>query len=188
VLELLFKMPSGANNLPSWVWTTAASVVTYISGLFTKPITESIGKVLDTRRDRKRLRKSLYKELGFNLERMHYFIILKQGQTVNVPRVEEWERREVYDHALKDQPLVFRELKEANPISDFYMQLQHLRGMDIEKQRYAIVGINTWIEASVKQGRLSRRLLNASYTLGRHKLFLHPMLLSFQRWAARMRH
>lgn len=183
-------MPLDPPSIPSWVWTAVPPVVTFVVGMFVKPMSELFGKVLNGRRDRKRLRKALYRELGANFERMHLLVIHRNQpeQQNEFPKVEEWERREVYDHALKNEPIVFRELKEASFVSDFYMQLQRMRAADARGQHEMIVALNKAIADQVRRKRLSRGELKASYLLmgPAQSPYQHPMMLWLRRWIARI--
>jgi hypothetical protein len=135
-------------------------VLGYIGGIFTKPLTERI----TTWDERKRLRKSLYNELGGNLERL-FFYFLKLGgigPPDSYPAIDRWLRKEAYNEALK-QAVLFNTLKESAFFSDFYMAVEEIKNRPDEKQRDPILSITGgWLKSQISAKRISRRQLRKS--------------------------
>jgi hypothetical protein len=154
-------------TVPPWAsMAVLTPVATYFGGVLTKPLTEALGKRLDIRRDRSRLRKALYNELGWNYEHMCLSLIHRlnpNGSSFLVyPAIDQWERREVFDTALRTQPILFQELKEAKAFSGFYLQLARMKEMSDKEQGETLNNLSEWFNHLIKKGRLSRRRLNWS--------------------------
>ncbi len=162
--DLLAAISALVKNEP-WIFI-ASSVVTYVGGVLTKPFADHVAKAMDSRKQRKRLRNALYKELGGNVEKL-VMLQLSRGRpgAIFYGDVDAWERREVYDLALKSEPVLFRELGEAHFFTDFYFATRKLRGVDATAQHRQIVSLSNWIELRIKKGPLSRRKLNAAIPL-----------------------
>jgi hypothetical protein len=170
--DLLAQIPLSVKTLP---WAFIAPVVTYLGGVLSKSLADSVARALDLRRERKRLRDALYQEFSENLEKL----ICRQvivGVAGGGPyaQVDEWERREVYDQALKTQPVLFRDLREANFMSDFYLSLRKFRAMDAATQAQHLRDISARIDSDIEKGNLSRRRLKASYYTN-PSLYRHPV-------------
>jgi hypothetical protein len=178
---LIELLPLSIRNLP---WAFIVPMVTYVGGLFSKPFAESVARALDTRRERKRLRDALYRELGENVEKLISRQLMK-GHPGGSPfeNFDEWERREVYDLALKTQPVLFRELREAKFLNDFYLALRQSRAKDAATQAQHLLNVTPWINYQIKKGELSRRRLKAAFTLY-PPFFMHP----FSAWCRKQYH
>jgi hypothetical protein len=155
---------------PEWakyITTALVSTGTYVGGIFTGLFIKSLEEWWKTRVERRRLRKALYHELGENLRYMYWilFSLVQEPSEFAPPawtgplKFEECERREVYDHALVSQSILFREIKEANHISEFYLALNRLKTESPEHQIQGIRYTYDNISRLISKGQLSRRLL-----------------------------
>jgi len=139
------------------------SIGTYLGGLFTEPVK----KWLSNRAERKRLRRALYAELRANAD-WHQFLTYLSGIKApgNYPRFafEQIFRTEVYQEALK-QPILFREIREAQTFSLIYEGLVRARTLPEEEQVEWLGKMSKSANDWVKQGRLSRQLLHLPHPL-----------------------
>jgi hypothetical protein len=159
-------------NLP---WAFILPVATYVGGVLSKPFADSVTKALDIRMERNRLRDALYLEAGENLEKLILRQVTIGGSTATFyADVAGWQRREVYDLALKTQPILFRELREATFLSDFYLGLQKFTSLDAAAQAKHLLNMRAWIDGCIKKGDLSRRRLKASFRVD-HWLYSDPV-------------
>ncbi|MFY9727207.1 MAG: hypothetical protein WB579_25365 [Bryobacteraceae bacterium] len=144
--------------------TVLISIVTYFGGLFTEPAK----KWLSNRAERKRLRRALYAEMAANLTAEPFLTYVSGIQDpANYPRFafEQMFRTEVYQEALK-QPILFREIREAKTFSLLYEGLARARTLPEAEQMAWLQKLNNEVlPFSVKQGRLSRRLLGWPHPL-----------------------
>lgn len=75
-----------------------AGVLGFIGGIFTEPMKKRIMN----RDDRRRLRNSLYSELGLNLSNLVFYLLAMspaREKPGRFPPVAEWVKREVYDRS-----------------------------------------------------------------------------------------
>lgn len=84
------------------------------------------------------------------------------------------------DQALKLTPILFHELREAAPISNFYLALLVCNAKDMAERLEMLGDIHKTIVANVKEKRLSRKKLNAAYTLAGSP-FRHPIRIWIER-------
>jgi len=155
---------------PEWarhITTALVSTGTYVGGIFTGLFIKSLEEWWKTRVERRRLRKALYHELGQNMEYMFQVLYSLEAEPELLSlawtgplKLEECERREVYDHALVSQPILFRGIKEANLISEFYLALDRLKIESLERQVQGIRYMYKYVLEHVSKGQLSRRRLN----------------------------
>jgi hypothetical protein len=120
-------------------------------------------KRLDHRVERKKLRQALYAELGANMQTfmMHLLDLAEEannGRATRVPHIDGWIRREVYDDALK-RSVLFRELKEAKVLDDFYFATAKALEKPKDERRAALRNIAVWFNTTVDDGTVSRRLM-----------------------------
>jgi hypothetical protein len=154
---------------PEWakyITTALVSTGTYVGGVLTGLFIKSLEEWWKTRVERRRLRKALYHELGQNMGYMFEVLYghLAEPELLSLAwtrplKLEECERREVYDHALVSQPILFRGIKEANLISDFYLTLDRLKTESPDRQVQGIRSVYKYVSDLVSKGQMSRRLL-----------------------------
>lgn len=131
------------------------SLGTYLGGLFTEPVK----KWLNNRAERKRLRRALYAEMEANFSHFVIYISgLKSPDTYPRFEFDQMFKTEVYFEALK-QPILFRELREAQTTSEFYEALARTRTLPEAEQPAWLQKFADALLVWVKQGLLSRRLL-----------------------------
>ena len=118
-------------------------------------------KRLDHRVERKKLKNALYAELGANYQTLvmhsldlHYYEA--EARPMRQPDVKDWIRTEVYNDALK-RPVLFRELKEAKVLDDFYFAITKAVVKPIAERREAIKHVFDWFVLNVDNGSISRR-------------------------------
>jgi hypothetical protein len=168
---------------PEWaryITTALVSTGTYVGGIFTGLFIKSLEEWLKTRVERRRLRKALYQELGQNLEQLIYIVWNHEAPPMDAwarfPGIEEFERREVYDLALKSQPVLFRGIKEANLIGEFYLAMDALKTAPPEQQVKGIRHLKEYLFENARKGQLSRRMLHKAFTLtGVSSRLSHPL-------------
>jgi hypothetical protein len=132
--------------------TVLISIATYFGGLFTEPAK----KWLINRAERRRLRNALYAEMQANLD--HFLPYVSGIQCPeNYPRIAF--KTEVYLEALR-QPVLFRELPEAQIFSDFYEHLAHTGTLPEAERGEWLRGLSEAPTFCIERGLLSRRLLH----------------------------
>jgi hypothetical protein len=136
------------------------------------------------RAERRRLRNALYAELEANFDHfLPYVSGIKCPE--QYPRIgfEQAFRNEVYAEALK-QPILFRELHEAQTFSDLYEALAHTRALPEVEQLEWLKKLSRAITFYVENGLLSRRLLDRAHASPLPSGFRHPLVLW---WEAKYR-
>jgi hypothetical protein len=119
-------------------------------------------KRLDYNDERKRLRRALYAELGANIQTVLLYQLdlgkRARGIPGRVPPIDNWVHKEVYNEGLTKRPVMFRDLKEAKVLDDFYFALERAiqQGTD-EQQRDSLSNLTAFLRGVTKDGVLSRR-------------------------------
>jgi hypothetical protein len=138
---------------------TVLPVITAVAGYVGGILSEPIKKRLMLRQERELLRQGLYSELCRNLESCFFFILdLHQPRPTwagRYPYVKNWERREVFDKALNEQPLLFHQIKESKPLTQFYLGISLLKNLAEDKQIEAIKNLSSYLGANINDGTLS---------------------------------
>jgi hypothetical protein len=146
---------------------------------------DSWKKQLMNRVERKRLRNSLYSELGLNLANMLAYRMTRRPESAmaelpawTYSSISRWLRREVYDQALKESPVLFHELKEATPISQFYSAMSVIDSRPVAEQLERLALVRKVIAEEVKVGRLVRRKMHKHHALRDWESpYSHPVLV-----------
>ena len=165
---------------------------TYVGGVVTGLFAKSFERWWGNRSERRRLRNALYEELGMNFQNMFLHTLTLHSPPADSWigsqfAVQEWEHREVYDQALKTQPILFHEVREAKLMSQFYMALERLKVSTPEQQMEGIRVIYNWIIAEVKKGKLSRGTLYDTDP-SPDSPFLHPLRVFLRRRYSKVTH
>jgi len=151
--------------------TVLISIATYLGGLFTEPVR----RWWASRAERRRLRYALYAELEANFD---HFLLYASG--IQFPQqytrigFEEAFRSEVYREALK-HPILFRELREARAFSDLYELLARTSTLPEVEQPGWLGKLSAALAFYIKQGLLSRRLLNRAHASYLPSPYRHPL-------------
>jgi hypothetical protein len=148
---------------PTTTVTAVTAVVAYFAGIYS----ESFKKKLLNRSERNRLRNALYAELGTNLRNLMAYQFIPSNPADNhlelYPELDKWFRTEVYDTALKQQPVLFHEIKEAPFFSEFYVFVRHANEKNEFERILLLKRINHHLNDLFNEGRLSRRKTAAPY-------------------------
>jgi hypothetical protein len=104
-----------------------------------------------------------------------------------------WERREVYDRALRESPILFAEIPESGYFTGFYRALGVLKTLERTQQHQAIMDIHRSINSWVAQNHLSRRHMRKGCHPKRPKYgeaseFAHPLSVRLKNYYVRLTH
>jgi hypothetical protein len=169
-------------SIPDWAKFLVPAAITGIGGF----VGGRFIKRLDYNDEKKRLRRALYAELGANLQTMLGYQMDLSERLRGAPRpvpgwTTNWLHKEVYTDALTKRPVMFRDLKEAKYIDDFYLGVARaLEQAEGEDQKTALIQIQSWVRALLPSAGLSRRELYRSM-----KPLNAEFQSGFQRWIDR---
>lgn len=162
--------------------TTVVGLITAVFGYVMGIFSDSWKKQLMNRVERKRLRSSLYSELGLNLSNMlAYQLNMNAARVVTqhhwpYPPVKDWLRKEVYDQALRESPVLFHEIKEASVISEFYLAMMIIENCPLVEQLERMRVLRESISWNVNSGRLVRSTMNEHHSFPGFSPYSHPVL------------
>jgi hypothetical protein len=123
-------------------------LIGYMGGIFSEPLK----KKLLVRAERKRLRNSLYAELGPNLSSMLFYQLRRRRTPPDYyPDIPGWLRTEVYKKAL-EEPILFHEINESKISVGFFTAIAFLQDKPFAEQDELINRLRDYIHLEVEQG------------------------------------
>jgi hypothetical protein len=144
-------------------------LIGYLGGIFSEPFK----KKLLIGAERKRLRNSLYSELGTNLSSMLFYQLNRLKTPPGYyPEIAGWLRTEVYKKAL-EEPILFHEIGESKIFVGFFTAVSFMQDKPFAEQNELINRLRDYIHGEVEKGGLSRRKIAAHFLPG--SIFEHPV-------------